>query len=189
MTERTKMWAGAPGIRGQCSRMRKRNSSRWSLVLPAVLAALAAPASAQVAPPKAGDVAPIFKFHKRKADPQPLPDPIILQAASFFQTLKLGGPKVREAYETLLRGSRIGEVAENINILVTKTEGAIRAYGPALEFDHYDTQRVLGRLCAADFITWHATQPLQWRLVYYRPAEEWILIDVRVSDVVEDLFE
>jgi len=159
------------------------------LIAMAALGALALPAAAQVPAPRAGDVAPIFKFHKRKPDPQPLPDSIKAQATTFFQTLMQGGPKVREAYETLLRGSRIGEVVENVNILVTKTEGAIQTYGPAIEFDHYDTQRVLGRLYAADFITWHATQPLQWRLVYYRPVEEWVLIDVRVSDIVEDLFE
>jgi len=168
--------------------MRKSNLYRWGLILPAMLFAVGASAQTQ-ATPKAGNVAPIFKFHKRKPDPQPLPDTIKIQATNFFQTLKQGGPKVREAYETLLHGSRIGERTENIQILVSKTEAAIQAYGPALEFDHYDTQIVLNRLCAADFLTWHATQPLQWRLVYYRPAEEWVLIDVRVSDVVEDLFE
>lgn len=173
---------------GNVCGMRKHKLHRWALIVPAMLVGFTVSGQTQVTP-KAGDVAPIFKFHKRKADPQPLPETIKAQADAFFGTLKEGGPKIREAYETLLRGSRIGERVENIEILVTKTESAVRAYGPAMGFDHHDTQQVLGRLCAADYLTWHATQPLQWRLVYYRPAEDWVLIDVRVSDVVEDLFE
>lgn len=139
--------------------------------------------------PRAGDVVPIFKFHKRVADPQPPPEPVRLQVTAFLEGLKAGEAGVRPAYEALLRGSRLVERPENVEILVTRTTAAFQAFGPVLDFNHYDTQRVLGRLYAVDFITWHAAQPLQWRFVFYRPSDAWTLIDVRVSDVVEDLFE
>jgi hypothetical protein len=141
------------------------------------------------APPRAGDVVPIFKFHKRTADLQPLPEPVKLQVTAFLEGLKAGEAGVRPAYEALLRGSRLAERPENVEILVTRTIAAFQAFGPVLEYDHYDTQKVMGRLYAVDFVTWHTAQPLQWRFVYYRPVDAWTLIDVRVSDVVEDLLE
>ncbi len=139
--------------------------------------------------PAAGEVNPIFKFHRRKPDPTALPEGPKTQIQLFFQTLSKGSTHARAALDTLLKGTRLAERTENVSVLSDKVTEAIRVYGKIIDTEHYDTQKVGKRMLVATFLTWHELQPIQWRFTFYQASVDWALIDLRVSDNVEDLIE
>ncbi len=161
---------------------------RLLCALAAALAWLPFQASAQ---PTGGEAPgqPIFKFAKRKPDPQPIPESLAKQLTVFFQALMKGPEAVRPAFDTLLKGSRLAERTESVAGLAGRTEEALKVFGNAIDFEHYDTQKAGKRLLNATYLSWHALQPVQWRFVFYAPGADWTLINVQVSDSIEDLFE
>jgi len=139
--------------------------------------------------PPAKDLAPVFKLYRRKPSPGPIPEAIKAQTQLFLQGLTRGKDNVRVAFTQVLTGSRLGERTENIDSFTKKTGEAIDMFGRIVDFEHYDTQQVGRRMTVVTYITWHELYPLQWRFVYYKPADEWKLIDLTFNSNVEDLIE
>lgn len=121
--------------------------------------------------------------------PTPTPPPAEVRSVidSFFGMIKSG--ECQKAYEMLLSGTRLKENKENAQTLVVKTEQALNVYGKPTTQELYDQKLVGERLMATTYLTHHPLQPLRWRFVFYRADKNWVLIDVRVDDVLEDLMQ
>jgi hypothetical protein len=146
--------------------------------------------SSTPAAPKAGDVAPLIKLHRRKPDPQPLPPEISVQLSRFFNTLMEGKKeKIESAYATLFEGTRLAVNTANISILAGRTLDAISALGAIFEYEHFDTQNIGSRIIVATYLAWHEYRPLIWRFTYFRLRGGWTLSDVRTEDDLETIIE
>lgn len=129
-----------------------------------------------------------FKFQTRRAPvPTPPPAEVKMPIDKFFAALKLGDSE--KAYEELLANTRLAERKENLKIFIEKTDQAQGLYGKALNYEVYDNYNIGSSLMVVTYISMHPVQPLRWRFVYYKPEKVWMLIDVRVDDVLEDLID
>lgn len=105
----------------------------------------------------------------------------------FFANLKTGD--TTKAYEELLLNTRLAERKENLRLFIEKTDQALGLYGKVLNYEIYDNYNVGSGLMVLTYLSYHPVQPLRWRFVYYKPEKAWMLIDVRVDDVLEDLLD
>lgn len=97
--------------------------------------------------------------------------------------------KVKEAYEDLLRGSKIGEKTETVKGLVDRTQNVLDVYGTMAEFELIRTERVGGRLARFIYFSYGAAFPLQWEFYCYRgPDEQWQLLDITVNNDLDQMF-
>ena len=140
--------------------------------------------------PRAGDVSPMIKLHRRKPNPQPLDPEISVQINRFFNNLMLGeADKIEKAYSDFLSGTRLANNPENVQILAGRTADAISALGPIFEYEHFDTQTIGKRILVATFLGWHEVQPLIWRFTFFRLQSGWVLSDLRIDDDLETIIE
>jgi hypothetical protein len=105
---------------------------------------------------------------------------------SFFSLI--GEGKVDEAYALLTSGSKIAEKESDIEALRIKTREAIDVFG---EIGGYEivAQREIGtRLTSYTCVSLGKNFPLRWRFYFYRPADQWKLVDIRVDDRLADIF-
>jgi len=140
-------------------------------------------------PPPTGQVSPVFKLGKRKPNPSDFPIPVKEQIAFFFQTMMKDRKNIHQAYEHLLRNSRLSERKENVDNFTEKTASVIDLFGDMIDYEHYDTQKVGRRMIVLSYISWHKLYPVQWRMTYYLSDKDWTLIDLIFSTQVEDLIE
>lgn len=110
-----------------------------------------------------------------------------LKIHGFLNQLKTG--QTKEAYNRLLKGSRIAQQPDKVELLVAKTEQAFAVYGKMIKYEPFDTYEVGSSVVVVTYLTNLPVQPLRWRFVYYKPAEDWTIIDVRVDDVLVDLLD
>lgn len=129
-----------------------------------------------------------FKVQTRR-NPTPTAPPAEVKGPvdKFFSTLKLGD--TTKAYEELLINTRLAERKENLKLFIEKTDQALGLYGKVINYEIYDNYNVGSGLMVLTYLSLHPVQPLRWRFVYYRPEKAWMLIDVRVDDVLEDLLD
>ena len=131
-----------------------------------------------------------------RATPKATPAPAARAAAStlppeeqieaFFR--QLGEAKVDDAYETLLKGSKIAEVATDVTMLRSKTREAIELIGSVTGAELIDTAAVGEHLKRYTYLVLGKTYPLRWRFYYYRSENTWRLIDIRISDRLVEMF-
>lgn len=105
----------------------------------------------------------------------------------FFNTLKTGDAS--KAYDELLINTRLAERKDNVRLLIEKTDQAAALYGKVINFEIYDSYNVGSSMIVLTYMTLHQLQPLRWRFIYYKPEKSWLLIDLRVDDVLDDLIE
>lgn len=151
-------------------------------------AAFAAPDSLPASPKSTPNPREFFKFQSRRApNPTAPPAEVKVPIDKFFNTLKLGD--TTKAYEELLINTRLAERKENLRLFIEKTDQALGLYGKVINFEIYDNYNVGSGLMVLTYLSLHPVQPLRWRFVYYKPERAWMLIDVRVDDVLEDLID
>ncbi|MEM1058875.1 MAG: hypothetical protein AAGK14_06480 [Verrucomicrobiota bacterium] len=159
------------------------------LLLAALLAATSAPA--QNTPPPGTrplQASDLIRVTPRRAPNGEAPaNALKLQIDTFFAGLKKG--ETRGAYNQLLKGSRIASQPDKVELLVAKTDQAFGIYGKMIKYEPYDTYSVGSSLVSTTYLTNLPVQPLRWRFVFYKPEDDWTIIDVRVDDVIVDLLE
>lgn len=162
-------------------------------LLLALAALLCAPVlvTAQNAPPPGMGARPIQASDLIRVTPRrepngqkPAPE-IQLKIEGFLK--KLQGGQVKEAYVQLLTGSRIAQQPDKVELLIAKTNQAFGVYGKMIRYEAFDSYEVGSSIVVSTYLTNLPVQPLRWRFVYYKPANEWTIIDVRVDDVLNDL--
>jgi len=108
------------------------------------------------------------------------------QIAAFFR--QLAAAKVDDAYEALLKGSKIAEAATDVTMLRSKTREAIELIGSVTGAELIDTAAVGENLKRYTYLVLGKTYPLRWRFYYYRSENTWRLIDIRISDRLVEMF-
>jgi hypothetical protein len=104
----------------------------------------------------------------------------------FFATLGLG--KVEEAYAKLTEGSTIRENANQLEMLQTKTDGAIEEFGRIEGQELVEMEWAGSSLVRLTYLSLGEKFPLRWRFYFYQRNGVWRLVDIRVDDRLKDLF-
>lgn len=112
------------------------------------------------------------------------PEKIIARFFAYVQR-----KEVDLAYDQLTKGTKIAERAEDVKILKSKTKEAIDVFGSVLGYDFVGKKNVGVRLVSYTCLSLGKEFPLRWRFYFYRPAEEWKLIDLRVDDRLAAMFD
>ena len=112
------------------------------------------------------------------------PDKIIARFFSYLQR-----KEVDQAYDQLTRGTKIAERAEDVRTLKSKTKEAITVFGPILGYDSVLKKSVGTRLVSYTLLSLGKEFPLRWRFYFYKPEDEWQLIDLRVDDKLAGIFD
>lgn len=112
------------------------------------------------------------------------PEKIIARFFSYLQR-----KEVDQAYDQLTRGTKIAERAEDVRTLKTKTKEAITVFGPILGFDSVVKKNVGSRLVSYTMLSLGKEFPLRWRFYFYKPVDNWKLIDLRVDDRLAAMFD
>ena len=105
----------------------------------------------------------------------------------FFGHLKTNS--VDAAYTSLLRGSKIAESKEDVATLKNKTLEALRAFGDIHSFDLISTKQVGGHLFSATYIAAAKNYPIRWRFFFYKATDVWKLVDIRIDDRLNRMFD
>lgn len=117
-----------------------------------------------------------------------LPIAVHGQIDSFFGML--GQHKVEEAYDTLTKGTKIGERLEDMEVLKSKTQQAISMFGDVIGYDVVTVKHLGPHLLLATCLSLGKDFPLRWKLYFYAPigGTSWRLLDIRVDDQLADMF-
>lgn len=131
-------------------------------------------------------------FPSGAAKPQPTPTVGVNAApqeliSAFFEALKKN--QIDAAYDTLVKNTIIAERREDVEGLKKRTMEALDAYGPVLGFETVDEVRVGNSLERRTCISLSSDLPLRWRFYFYKAADVWKLVDLRVDDGLVELFE
>ncbi len=97
--------------------------------------------------------------------------------------------EVDQAYDQLTRGTKIAERAEDVKLLKSKTKDALAMFGTVLGYEIVTKKNVSERLVSYTCISLGKEFPLRWRFYFYRPADAWKLVDLRVDDRLAAIFD
>ena len=97
--------------------------------------------------------------------------------------------EVDQAYDQLTRGTKIAERAEDVKLLKSKTKDALAMFGTVLGYEIVTKKNVSERLVSYTCISLGKEFPLRWRFYFYKPAEVWKLVDLRVDDRLAAIFD
>jgi len=107
--------------------------------------------------------------------------------AEFFAAL--AKKDIDGAYDRLTKGTKIAERAEDVKTLKSKTKDAIAVFGGMKGHEIVATQKVGERLLSLTCVSLGQDFPLRWRFYYYKPEDQWKLIDLRVDDRLASIFD
>ena len=93
------------------------------------------------------------------------------------------------AYENLMKGSKIAERPDEVRTLKAKTREAISLFGSVHGYDLVESKPVGERLMRATYLSLGQDFPLRCRFYFYKPEDEWQLIDLRVDDKLTGIFD
>ena len=108
-------------------------------------------------------------------------------AISFFNSVQKN--LLDEAYSTLMKGSRIAESPDEVRLLKSKTAEAIELFGPIHGYELIESHPVGSNLLRRTYISLGRDFPLRWRFYFYRASSQWRLLDLRVDDRLNSIFE
>ncbi len=103
----------------------------------------------------------------------------------FFSRLKSNN--VDEAYDELLKGTKIAESAKDVSMLKAKTREALQLGGAIEGNDLIATKEAGEHLVSLTYLSLGKTYPLRWRFYFYKASDQWKLIDIRISDRLAEM--
>ncbi len=145
------------------------------LLAVAALLPLSAPVQGQEAAPRRAEA----PTPSGEAPPQAI--------RTFFATLAKND--IDAAYKGLLTGTKIAESSQDVSMLKSKTEEAIRAFGAISGGEWIETKRVGTRLSRYVFLSFGKDYPMRWRFYFYETEGQSRLIDIRISDRLSEMFD
>ena len=113
-----------------------------------------------------------------------LPEKIVSRFFGYLQR-----KDVDTAYDQLTRNTKIAERADDVKTLKAKTKEAISVFGMISGYEVVSTKQVGERLVRYTIVSLGKEFPLRWRFYFYKPAEAWKLIDMRVDDRLAAMFD
>jgi len=134
------------------------------------------------------------KLPKTLDTPAPTPEPDSPKrspdevAAAFFNLLK--ADKVDAAYDTLKMELGIAERSpDEARKIREQTQKALDTFGPALDYEMVREEKLGTHLIRRSYLLIGAVLPLRWKFYFYKPADRWMLIDLRIDDGIPQWFD
>ena len=149
-----------------------------------LLFAAALPAFAQAPTPPAKPAVIAEATPEHPATTGELPEKIVNRFFGYLQR-----KDVDTAYDQLTRATKIAERAEDVKTLKAKTKEAINVFGAMGGYEVVSTKAVGERLVRYTVVSLGKEFPLRWRFYFYKPADAWKLIDMRVDDRLAAMFD
>ncbi len=146
----------------------------------ALFSIIALPTFAQ-APAKPAAAAPVLAEVAPAAEE---PEKIVERFFGYLQR-----KDVDTAYDQLTRNTKIAERAEDVKTLKAKTNDAIKIFGNISGYEIVTKKAVGERLVRYTIVSLGKEFPLRWRFYFYKPADAWKLIDMRVDDRLAAMFD
>jgi hypothetical protein len=117
--------------------------------------------------------------------PKRTPDEVV---GAFFEALK--ADHVDAAYDTLQTELGISErSAEEGKKMREQTQKALDAYGPARGYEMVLEEKLGTHLLRRTYLLLGEVLPLRWKFYFYKPADHWMLIDLRIDDSIPTWFD
>ncbi len=116
--------------------------------------------------------------------PARTPDEIV---ETFFSALK--ADRVDAAYDTLNAEFALADRADESKSMRAQTQKALDAYGPVLGSEMVREEKLGSRLMRRTYVLAGEQLPLRWKFYFYRPADRWRLIDLRIDDALVEWFD
>jgi len=172
---------------------------RALLILAAVAlapAAIAQPAKIQSAPPEADTPSNKPKKLPATLDPTPAPTTTAPQGpirtpdeivGTFFATLQ--ADKVDAAYDTLDAEFAMMDRGDQSKAMRAQTQKALDAYGPVLGNELVRDEKFGTHLMRRTYVLVGEQLPLRWKFYFYKSADRWKLIDLRIDDALVEWFD
>ena len=113
-----------------------------------------------------------------------LPEKIVNRFFGYLQR-----KDVDTAYDQLTRATKIAERSDDVKTLKAKTKEAISVFGAIGGYEVVSTKMVGERLLRYTIVSLGKEFPLRWRFYFYKPADAWKLIDMRVDDRLAAMFD
>ena len=113
-----------------------------------------------------------------------LPEKIVNRFFGYLQR-----KDVDTAYDQLTRATKIAERSDDVKTLKAKTKEAISVFGVISGYEVVSTKMVGERLLRYTIVSLGKEFPLRWRFYFYKPADAWKLIDMRVDDRLAAMFD
>ena len=121
----------------------------------------------------------LVAFAAAAAEPPP-PEELTQMTSKFFELLKKD--KIEQAYDELLKTSKIKTKADDVTQLKQQTREALTTFGPVLGFELLEYKRKGFSLMQLVYFSWQEERPLRWRFTFYRPKDKWRLVNIQLDD-------
>ena len=129
----------------------------------------------------------IFLFFAVNSYSDALPEAVQEKIDAFFQELQKG--EIEAAYEKVVQGSLILKKPQQVQNLINQTNNGISLYGGVLSHELFSAHCVGDTLAKAIYISKNTNYPLRWFFVFYKAADEWVLITIEFDDDIEALLD
>ncbi len=119
--------------------------------------------------------------------PMPRTDAAMRQKIDeFFKAVE--NHQIDAAFDQLVKDSNIATRPDDVTTLKAQTQRAVQLFGEIVGHEIVAVNNVGTHLFRVTYLSLGKEYPLRWRFYFYRSAEEWKLIDIRVDDRLVDLF-
>ena len=103
------------------------------------------------------------------------------QVDEFIKILKTGN--VTESIDQLFSSNKlIGENKQQLTIMSTQLETALKLYGAAESSDEVYQEEITPRIVRIGEITNHKHHPLSWQFIFYKTGENWVILQADFGD-------
>ncbi|MDX2226776.1 MAG: hypothetical protein SFY92_06785 [Verrucomicrobiae bacterium] len=143
------------------------------------------PASTPAAAPAQPSNLPLMRVQPTPTIASSLPDKVKTQIDNFFMLLRQD--QVKQAIDDILAESKVKERASEVEALKNKSVTILLEFGRVLDYEVINVKKVGNRLLYITCLGYSENFPLRWTFVYYKPKEQWKLIDIRGDTNVQSL--
>lgn len=116
------------------------------------------------------------------------PPPVIAKSVDQFFTL-LKQDQVNQAFDGILAGTKVKDRQNEVADLKSKTTGLLLEFGKVIDYELFESRQVGSRLMVLTYLSYSENFPVRWKLIYYKPADAWRLIDIRADTQVYQMLE
>lgn len=104
----------------------------------------------------------------------------------FFKEVKSGN--INNAYDDLFKGSGIPQVKpQAVDVLKSQTTSLLSFFGAILDYEKIREENIGSSLVRFVYILKHEKAPTIWQFYFYRPKDNWFLVNVTFNDQFKNL--